>query len=325
MRVLVTGGAGYIGSVVGEELIAAGHEVVVFDDLSMGHRAAVHPDAAFVGGTLAEPADVERAFAAGPFDAVMHFASLTLVGESVREPFRYFRENVGWGVNLIEAAVRHGVGRFVLSSTANLFDEPERVPIAETERIVPGSPYGETKAMLERVLHWAERCHGLRSAALRYFNAAGATETRGEDHTPETHLIPIVLEVAAGKREKLTVFGDDYDTPDGTCIRDYIHVRDLASAHIAAVGAIGERSVRYNLGTGTGSSVLEVIKTAEAVTGRPVAYEVGPRRAGDPATLVASSGAIRRELGWEPKRSDLRSIVESAWAWRERNPGGYGD
>jgi UDP-glucose 4-epimerase len=243
----------------------------------------------------------------------------------MREPVRYIAENVAGGAALVDACVRHGVTRMVLSSTANLVAEPARMPIDEDEAIVPGSPYGESKAMLERLLHWADRIHGLRSACLRYFNAAGADPdgAAGEDHRPETHLIPLVLDAAAGRRPPLTVFGDDYPTPDGTCIRDYIHVADLAAAHLAVLEPLKARSVRYNLGTGTGHSVREVIAAAEAVTGLKVPYVIGPRREGDPAVLVAASDRIRRELGWQPRFAELGTIVAHAWAWRQRNPEGY--
>ncbi|MEM1061828.1 MAG: UDP-glucose 4-epimerase GalE [Planctomycetota bacterium] len=325
MNVLVTGGAGYIGSVVVEVLVERGYRVTVFDDLSQGHFAAVSPAATFHEGSLADRSAVDGLLASDRFDAVMHFASKSLVGESMSDPFLYFSQNVGYGIGLIESATKNGVKRFVLSSTANLFGEAERMPIDESERVAPGSPYGETKHVLERVLHWAEVCCGMRSACLRYFNAAGATTTLGEDHDPETHLIPIVLDVAAGRRANLKIFGNDYATADGTCVRDYIHVADLATAHVAALDAISDRSVRFNLGSGTGSSVLDVIRTVEEVTGRTVDCEFAPRRHGDPAVLIASSDAIRRELGWQPGRSDLRTIIEDAWAWRSRHPDGYGN
>ncbi|MFZ1399346.1 MAG: UDP-glucose 4-epimerase GalE, partial [Candidatus Promineifilaceae bacterium] len=238
MKILVTGGAGYIGSATVERLIQSGAEVVVFDNLYQGHLDAVHPDAVFVQGDLADKAAIETAIATHKPDGIMHFASYTLVGESVEKPFMYLRDNIVNGLNLIEAAVANNVKGFILSSTANLFDDPERMPIDEDERIVPGSPYGESKFILERYLHWMDRLYDMRYTCLRYFNACGATETRGEDHTPETHLIPLVLQVALGQREKITIFGDDYDTPDGTCVRDYIHVVDLAEAHILAMKEI---------------------------------------------------------------------------------------
>jgi UDP-glucose 4-epimerase len=326
MKILVTGGAGYIGSIVTEELLQAGHEVVVFDNLSQGHRAAVHPDAIFVQGDLRHTETIEQVFKTYPgIEGVMHFASYTLVGESMERPDLYLRDNVASGINLITSAVRHDVGRFILSSTANLFGDPERIPIAEDERIVPGSPYGESKHMLERALLWYERIAGLRFATLRYFNAAGATERFGEDHHPETHIIPLVLGVALGKRDSFTLYDDDYPTRDGTCVRDYIHVVDLAQAHILALQALDQGSRVYNLGNGLGFSNKEVIEVARKVTGHPIPYVVGPRRPGDPAALVASSARIRDELGWQPRHPDLESIIGSAWEWRRRHPNGYAD
>ena len=324
MTIFVTGGAGYIGSTVVHELVRAGETVVVFDNLSQGHRAAVHPDATLVEGDLADRAAVDAALAAHRPDAIMHFASHTLVGESMQQPFLYLDRNLRCGLNLIQGAVAHGVERFILSSTANLFGEPETIPIAATERIDPGSPYGESKFMLERVLYWMDALGKLRFAALRYFNAAGAAhEDLGEDHDPETHLIPIVLEVALGQREAISIFGDDYDTPDGTCVRDYIHVLDLASAHIRALGALGEGSCTYNLGNGQGYSVREVIETARRVTGHPIPATVAPRRPGDPATLIAASDRIRADLGWTPRHADLETIIATAWAWHQKHPHGY--
>ncbi len=325
MRILVTGGAGYIGSIVTETLIAEGDEVIVFDNLSQGHRAAVHPKAHFVEGDLKDAAAVDALFDEFKPEAVMHFASNTLVGESMENPFLYIGDNVTNGLNLIRSAVEHGVRRFILSSTANLFDQPERIPIDEKERIVPGSPYGESKFILERILHWMDRIYGFRYAALRYFNAAGATKERGEDHHPETHLIPIVLQVALGQREKLYIFGDDYPTRDGTPVRDYIHVSDLAQAHILALRALDRGSRTYNLGNGQGFTVKEVIETAREITGHPIPAEVTARRPGDPAVLIAGSEAIRRELGWKPRYPDLHAIIQTAWEWHRSHPHGYGD
>jgi len=323
MNILVTGGAGYIGSVVVEQLIAAGESVVVFDNLSQGHRGAVHPSAVFVEGDLANRAAIDAALSQHRPDAVMHFASRTLVGESMQKPFLYLGDNVMTGLNLFQSIVEHGVKRMILSSTANLFDQPERMPIDESERIVPGSPYGESKFILERMLHWVDRIYGARFACLRYFNAAGATSVRGEDHDPELHLIPLVLQVALGKREKVSIFGDDYPTRDGTCVRDYIHVIDLAQAHILALGALDRGSRFYNLGNGEGFTVKEVIDTACQITGRAIRADVGPRRAGDPAVLVAASDKIRKELGWVPRFPHVREIIESAWRWHRANPDGY--
>lgn len=323
MKILVTGGAGYIGSIVVEQLIEAGESVVVFDNLYQGHRAAVHPDAIFVEGDLADQITVDALFSEHQPEAIMHFASHTLVGESMESPFRYLGENVTNGLNLLQAAVQYGVRRFILSSTANLFDDPERMPIDERERIVPGSPYGESKHILERMLYWLDRIYDFRYAALRYFNAAGASVERGEDHHPELHLIPIVLSVALGKRDKVLIFGDDYPTRDGTCVRDYIHVIDLAQAHILALRALDRGSCVYNLGNGQGFTVKEVIETAREITGHPIPAEVGPRRPGDPAVLIASSDTIRRELGWEPRYPNLHDIIESAWKWHQAHPNGY--
>jgi UDP-glucose 4-epimerase len=325
LKVLVTGGAGYIGSTTANELLQAGHEVVVFDNLYQGHREAVPAGAVFVEGDLLDAGAVARLFDEHRgIDGIMHFASYTLVGESMQLPLKYLRDNVVAGSNLLEQAVAHGVGRFILSSTANLFEEPERMPIEPDNKIVPGSPYGESKFFMERILHWFEAIHGLRYACLRYFNAAGDTAERGEDHDPETHLIPLTLDVALGKREKIMIFGDDYPTADGTCVRDYVHVVDLAQAHILAMGAIGQiGSRKYNLGNGNGFSVREVIEAARKVTGHPIPAEVGPRRAGDPAVLIASSEKIRQELGWSPRFPTIEQIVASAWEWHHSHPHGY--
>ncbi|MGD2177356.1 MAG: UDP-glucose 4-epimerase GalE [Anaerolineae bacterium] len=327
MSVLVTGGAGYIGSIVVEELIERREKVVVFDNLSCGHRAAVHPEARFVQGDLADRTAVEALFEHHDIDAVMHFASYTLVGESMEHPFMYLGDNVTNGLNLLHKAVSHGVRRFILSSTANLFDEPKRIPIDEDEKIVAGSPYGESKHILERVLHWLDLICGLRYAALRYFNAAGASPSgeRGEDHNPETHLIPLTLQVALGQRDKIIIFGDDYPTRDGTAVRDYIHVVDLAQAHILALEALDQGSRTYNLGNGRGFTVKEVIETCREVAGHPIPSEVGDRRPGDPPTLIAASDKIREELGWEPQYPELQTIVAHAWQWHRTHPLGYED
>lgn len=326
MKILVTGGAGYIGSITSAELVQAGHDVIVFDNLYQGHTAAVPPEATFVAGDLADPRAVQQLFAAHPgIDGIMHFASYTLVGESMQQPLKYLRDNLVNAANLLEQAIAHDVRRFILSSTANLFDDPQRMPIDETERIVPGSPYGESKFFIERLLHWFERLYGLRYACLRYFNACGDTPDRGEDHDPETHLIPLVLQVALDQRPYITVYGDDYPTADGTCVRDYIHVVDLAQAHILAMEALDRLGSRtYNLGNGEGFSVLEVIETARRVTGHPIPHVIGPRRPGDPAVLIASSQTIRRELGWQPRYPSLEDIMRSAWDWHCQHPHGYG-
>jgi UDP-glucose 4-epimerase len=299
--------------------------VVVFDNLSQGHRAALHPEAVFVEGDLANRAAIDAALSQHRPEAVMHFASRTLVGESMQKPFLYLGDNVTTGLNLFQSIVEHGIKRIILSSTANLFDQPERMPIDESERIIPGSPYGESKFILERMLHWLDRIYGVRFACLRYFNAAGATSARGEDHDPEFHLIPLVLQVALGKRDKVSIFGDDYPTRDGTCVRDYIHVIDLAQAHILALGALDRSSRFYNLGNGEGFTVKEVIHTAREVTGRAIRADAVPRRPGDPAVLVAASDKIRKELGWVPRFPHVREIIESAWRWHQANPGGYID
>ncbi len=325
MSILVTGGAGYIGSIVVEQLAEAGEPVVVFDNLFQGHATAVHPGARLVVGDLADRAALDAVFAQWKPDAVMHFASYSLVGESIEKPFRYLGDNVTNGLNLLQSAVQHGVRRFILSSTANLFDRPQRLPIDETEQVVPGSPYGESKYILERILAWLDRLVGLRYAALRYFNAAGASAERGEDHHPELHLIPLVLGVALGKREGVTIFGDDYPTPDGTCVRDYIHVADLSDAHIRALRALEHGSRTYNLGNGQGFSVKEVLEAARLITGHAIPATTGPRRPGDPAVLIASSERIRRELGWKPRHPQLHDIIESAWHWHRAHPSGYGD
>jgi UDP-glucose 4-epimerase len=325
MKILVTGGAGYIGSVVVEELVKQGEDVVVFDNLYQGHKAAVHPDAAFVEGDLANRTAVDALFDEHQPEAVMHFASHTLVGESMEQPFLYLGENVTNALNLLQSAVAHNVKKLILSSTANLFDDPEKMPITEGERIVPGSPYGESKYIIERFLYWLDHTQDFRYAALRYFNACGASLERGEDHSPEYHLIPIVLEVAQGKREKVIIFGDDYPTPDGTCVRDYIHIIDLAQAHILALRALDQGSRTYNLGNGQGFSIKEVIETAREVTGHPIPAEVGARRPGDPAILIAGSEKIRAELGWKPQYPNLRDIIESAWKWHQAHPNGYED
>jgi UDP-glucose 4-epimerase len=326
MKVLVTGGAGYIGSVAVDALIAAGHEVAVLDNLYMGHRAAVNEAAVFYEADLAEAARIDAIVGEVRPEAIMHFAAYSLVGESMQSPYKYLRDNVANGLNLIEAATRHGVARFVFSSTANLFDEPETIPIGAEERIIPGSPYGESKYFIERILHWAQRTAGLRYAALRYFNAAGCTAVRGEDHDPETHLIPLVLQVALGQRDEIRIFGDDYATPDGTCVRDYIHVADLAQAHILAIDALGKHeALHYNLGNGSGFSVKEVVEAARAVTGHAIPARVVERRPGDPAMLIADSTRIKAELGWKPHFPEVRSIIQSAWDWHSQHPAGYGD
>jgi len=322
---LVTGGAGYIGSVATEELIKAGYDVVVYDNLTQGHRQAVHPQAVFVEADLSDRGALNSVFAEHDIQAVMHFAAHSVVSFSMRDPLRFIRENVSHAINLLEAMAAYEVKRFILSSTANVYGDPERIPIREEDGLAPGSPYGESKLMIERILHWCEVRYGLRYASLRYFNAAGASEAYGEHHDPETHLIPLLLKVALGQREHLDIYGSDYPTRDGTCVRDYIHLIDLAQAHILALEALDEGSRIYNLGNGEGFTVQEVVATAREVTGHPIPVRIAPRRSGDPATLVASSEKIRRELGWEARSPDLREIIESAWRWQQAHPEGYAE
>jgi UDP-glucose 4-epimerase len=323
--VLVTGGAGYVGSHTVAELVAAGFETIVFDNLQQGHAAAVSGRARLVVGDLGDREAVRAVFRRTRIDAVLHFAANSLVGESMRSPFRYIGDNVVNTLNLVEAAVDAGVRRFVLSSTCAIFGDPDRVPIDEDVRVAPGSPYAESKYLIERILRWAADVHGLRYACLRYFNAAGAHPDIpiGEDHTPETHLVPIALEAALGLRPYLEIHGDDYPTPDGTCVRDYVHVCDLADAHIRVLPVLHERNCHYNVGTGNGASVRQVIDTVKDVTGRNFEVRVGPRRPGDSPVLVARPDRIRSELGWQPRHPHIHDIVETAWAWRQRHPQGY--
>jgi UDP-glucose 4-epimerase len=335
-RFLVTGGAGYIGSHFVALLCARGEHVVVLDNLSTGHRAAVPDGVRLVVADLADQAAVDALLAEGGWDAVFHFAGLIEVGASMREPYRYLLDNGVLGIRLIDACVRHGVPRFVLSSTAAVFGSAAVSPIAEDAPIDPGSPYGESKHMLERTLHWAGRIHGLRSGVLRYFNAAGADPAGrlGEDHDPETHLIPLAIDAVLGRRPPLKVFGTDYPTADGTCVRDYVHVADLAEAHLLALDhlAVGRGSdggnggsITWNLGTETGHSVLDVLQSVGRVAGRAVPHDVAARRPGDPPVLVASARRIRAATGWQPRHVALDDIVRSAFAWRAAHPSGYGD
>lgn len=327
MRIMVAGGAGYIGSITAEQLIKRGHEVVVIDNLATGHRKAVHPQAVFAEADLRCPDTLRRVFAENPVDAVMHFCASSLVGESVTDPLKYYENNVTGGLNLVRAMLEAGVKRLIFSSTAATYGEPEEMPLKETSPTRPANPYGETKLAFERLLHWTSQAHGLRYAALRYFNACGASENYGEHHRPETHLIPIVLQVALGQRDEVAVFGTDYPTRDGSCVRDYIHVLDLAQAHILSVealerdGSIQERV--FNLGNGEGYTVLEVIEAARRVTGHSIPCREEGRRPGDPAVLIASSEAIRKELGWRPERPNLDEIIASAWRWYQNHPHGY--
>jgi UDP-glucose 4-epimerase len=328
MKVLVTGGAGYIGSHVVALLVERGYDVVVYDNLLAGHRQAVHADATLVDGDLLDRQQLANLFVRHTFDGILHFASHIQVGESMVKPFKYLRDNVEAATNVLEEATAQGIKRFILSSTANLYDRPERVPISEDEQVIPGSVYGETKAIVERELYWMDRIYGLKYCALRYFNASGAHPNGqiGEDHDPETHLIPLVLQVALGQRDSITVFGNDYETPDGTAIRDYVHVMDLAEAHILALEALSDGQSRvYNLGNARGYSVGEVLQCARDITGHPIPADFGPRRAGDAAVLVADNSRIKSELGWTPKYADLRMIIETAWRWHSAHPHGYDD
>jgi UDP-glucose 4-epimerase len=325
MKVMVVGGAGYIGSVAVEHLLAAGHEVVVFDNLSRGHRQSVPEQAKFFKGDLNNVNDLEDAFGGQKIEAVMHFAAYALVGESVENPRLYYENNVVNGVRLLNCLVEHGVKAIVFSSSCAVYGEPKSSPIKEDFPLNPANPYGESKLVFERMLKWYSVAYGLNYASLRYFNAAGATATCGEDHDPETHLIPLVLQAAAGIKKRITIFGDDYPTRDGTCIRDYVHVNDLSDAHLLALNHImaNRENLVFNLGSEHGASVKEVIETARRVTGRSIEVEIGPRRPGDPPELVGSSAAIKAKLGWKPKRGELESIIADAWDWLQKHPSGY--
>jgi UDP-glucose 4-epimerase len=320
MKVLVTGGAGYIGSVITEELIKAGASVTVYDNLEKGHREAVLPEAEFIQGELSDSELLKTVLGDRGIEAVIHMAAYSLVGESVGDPAKYYRNNVVAGLKLLDAMLATGVRKIVFSSTAAVYGEPENQPITETEKLAPTNPYGETKLAFERVLHWYERAHGIRYASLRYFNAAGATKNCGERHDPETHLIPLVLQAALGQIPHIEIFGEDYHTRDGTCIRDYIHVVDLARAHILALDILETRSAVYNLGCGgAGYTVREVIEAAEKITGLDIPVRVASRRPGDPAVLIADSGKIKNELGWTPEFQDLDIIIGSAWNWMKQH------
>ncbi len=329
--ILVTGGAGYVGSVSVAAFLAAGNQVVVLDDLTTGHRAAVPEGASLRVGSYGDAGLIARVLADDGIEAILHCAARSLVGESAVEPAKYYIDNVAGGVTLLEAARAVGIRRFVFSSTAAVYGVPEATPIPESAPLRPINPYGETKRSFEGALRWYGTAYGLRSVTLRYFNVAGATDTLGEDHDPETHLIPAVLRAAEG-HGPLTLFGDDYPTPDGTCIRDYIHVADLADAHLRAIEATApsdprtdEGAIVCNLGNGGGFSNREVIAAAEAVVGAPIPVTVGARRAGDPPVLVAAADRAASILGWRPLRPTLEEMVGSAWAWRQAHPGGYGD
>ena len=329
MKILVTGGAGYIGGTVAGALLGKGHHPVIFDNLSHGRRDLLPPGVEFVEGELADGREIENLFSSAkkqgqPFDGVLHFAALIEAGESMVSPEKFFRNNTASTLTLLEAMLAEGPRRLVFSSTAAVYGEPEAVPIPETARLLPTNAYGESKLLVEHMLGWLNRIHGLRYASLRYFNVAGAPEgpdgvTRGEAHEPESHLIPLILDVALGRRKSIRIYGEDYPTPDGTCIRDYVHVSDLADAHMLALGAL-EKNDRliFNLGNGEGFSVRQVIESARRVTGHPIPAEIHPRRAGDPAVLVASSEKAIRELGWTPRYTQLDDILRSAWIWHQK-------
>lgn len=327
MAILVLGGAGYIGSHTALELVKAGNEVVIADNLVTGYRKAIPEGAKFYEGDLRDSDFLDNLFHQEKIDAVIHFAAYSLVGESVTNPLKYYDNNLYGTKVLLEAMVKNNVGKIVFSSTAATYGEPENIPILESDRTCPTNPYGETKLAMEKMFKWTAEAHGLRYVSLRYFNACGADEsgTIGEAHNPESHLIPLILQVPNGKRETISIYGTDYDTPDGTCIRDYIHVTDLAQAHILAVKylANGGKSDIFNLGNGVGYSVREVIETARKVTGHPIPATETSRRAGDPARLVASSEKAKKILGWKPVHDSLEEIIASAWNWHKNHPNGY--
>ncbi len=323
MKILVVGGAGYIGSICSELLLDEGCDVAILDNLTEGHRAALDSRAKFIDGDLCDRERTTETLRRLRPDAVMHFAASALVGESMRDPSKYFRNNICNGLNLLDAMLAAECRRFVFSSTCATFGLPERVPIDETQPQNPINPYGESKLAFEKILRWYDELHGLTFVSLRYFNAAGASENFGEDHRTETHLIPNVLKVALGQKSHVDIFGIDYDTPDGTCIRDYIHILDLSRAHILALSA--PKSAFYNLGTGGGASVREVIETCRKITAAKIPAEEKPRRPGDPARLIAASEKIKRQLGWRPQFQDLETIIASAWKWHQKFPAGYQD
>ena len=329
MAILVCGGAGYIGSHTVYQLINKGEEVVIVDNLQTGHRSALNPKAKFYEGDIRTSEILDKIFTENKIEAVIHFAANSLVGESMQKPLLYFNNNVYGMQILLESMVKHKVDKIVFSSTAATYGEPERVPILETDRTLPTNTYGETKLTMEKMMRWVSLADGVHYISLRYFNAAGALEdgSIGEDHHPETHLIPLILQVPLGKRDHITIFGDDYDTPDGTCLRDYIHVLDLAEAHILALEHLrkGGESDIFNLGSGKGFSVKEMIETAKKVTSKDIKVEMGERRAGDPAKLIASAEKAHRILGWTPKFDDVEIIIKTAWTWHSKHPNGYMD
>lgn len=329
MSVLVLGGAGYIGSHAVYQLADHGLDVVVVDNLQTGHKEAIHPRASFYEGDLRDQAFLNSVFEKEEITQVLHFAANSLVGESVLQPLKYFHNNVYGLQVLLEVMQKHGVKEIVFSSTAAVYGEPKNIPITESELTNPANPYGESKLMMEKMIRWCEQAYGIRYVSLRYFNVAGARATAeiGEDHTPETHLVPIILQVALGQREHISVFGDDYATPDGTCIRDYVHVEDLIDAHLLALNYLSRQgeSIILNLGSSQGFSVNEMLKKAREVTGHPIPAKVAPRRAGDPSKLVASSEKARAILGWEPSRTNIKTILQDAWNWHQTKPNGYGE
>jgi UDP-glucose 4-epimerase len=325
LKILVTGGAGFIGGTVALRLLSAGHNVLIYDNFCHGHRELVPTGTRLIEGDLGNRELLERVFRDEKVDGVMHFAALIEAGESMKHPELYFRNNTASTLTLLEAMLATRIERLVFSSTAAVYGEPEKTPIEETAALAPTNAYGESKLLVEHMLTWLNRIHGLRYASLRYFNVAGAVEGRGEAHEPESHLIPLVLDVALGRRQSIKIFGKDYPTPDGTCIRDYVHVGDLADAHILALEALSTRSrLIYNIGNGQGFSVREVVESARRVTGHPIPVVEEPRRPGDPAVLVASSKRIIEELGWKPRYSSLDDIVHSAWIWHQQRYGGKG-
>jgi UDP-glucose 4-epimerase len=323
MHILVVGGAGYIGSVTVDQLVDGGHDVTVLDSLVAGHKGALNPAAEFVQADVRDEEGLNRLLASHSFHAVINYGGYIIAPESVRQPGRYFANNVGGAIALLNAMVTYGVTRFVFSSSAAVYGEPEMIPIPEEHPMAPINPYGETKAAVERMLPWYEKQYGLRAVSLRYFNAAGATRRLGEDHRPETHLIPNVLQVALGQRPAISLYGEDYPTRDGTCVRDYIHVSDLAAAHLLALDKTETESAVYNLGSGLGFTNREVIEAARAVTGEPIPVHEESPRPGDPAELVASQDKIRAELGWSPAHPDIEDIIQTAWRWHREHPQGY--
>lgn len=327
MTILVLGGAGYIGSHAVDQLITRGEKVVVVDNLLTGHREAVHPSAVFYEGDVRDKTFLQTVFKNESIDGVLHFAASSLVGESVEKPLKYFSNNVTGMEILLEVMHENNVNKIIFSSTAATYGEPETVPISETTPTNPKNPYGESKLMMEKMMKWCDEAYGMRYVALRYFNVAGAKQDAsiGEDHTPETHLVPIILQVALGQRKELSIFGDDYDTPDGTCIRDYVHVEDLIAAHLLALDYLnaGNQSDVFNLGSNTGYSVKEMLDAAREVTGRDIPAKIVPRRAGDPARLVATADKARTILNWNPQITDIQTIIETAWNWHNSHPKGY--